>query len=443
MKFRNYMTEPKNICVVGLGYVGLTLSVVLAEKGFRVYGSTKIEELAEQLRNGKPHFHERGLDVLLKKFVNKNLFISAEIPEDIPMDVFVISVGTPLDKTTKKPIISYIESAVTDVAKRLRPGNLVVLRSTVPVGLTRSYVLPILQKHQPERFYLAFAPERTIEGKALSELKYLPQVIGGMDEESLNRASEIFIQVTRTIIRVSSLESAEMIKILDNSYRDLTFAFANEMAMVARHLNLNAVELIEAANFGYPRTNVPVPGFVGGACLEKDPHILVDFARNAGYTPHLVEMARKINESLPVFTVDLVRAHCVAHRKDVANAKIFVSGLAFKGRPETDDLRGSPTVDFLRYLKEAGAKNIFGHDFVVKREAIAELGITPCTLEEGFDGADCVLFMNNHESYEYLNVEKLLPCMNSHAFFFDGWHLFDSKIVKSYNNITYEGLGER
>jgi len=437
------MTGSKKICVVGLGYVGLTLSVVLAEKGFEVYGSTKSEKLAEQLRNGKPHFHERGLEVLLKKFINKNLFISAEIPEDIPMDVFIISVGTPLNKTTKKPIISHIESAVIDVAKHLRPGNLVVLRSTVPVGLARSYVLPMIQKYQKERFYLAFAPERTIEGKALLELKYLPQVVGGLDEESLNKASEIFIQVTKTIIRVSSLESAEMIKILDNSYRDLTFAFANEMAMVARHLGLNAVELIEAANFGYSRNNVPVPGFVGGACLEKDPHILVDFATVAGYTPRLVAMARTVNESLPAFTADLVRAHCAAYGKDMASAKIFVSGLAFKGKPETDDLRGSPTLDLLRCLKDAGAQNIFGHDFVVKREAIAELGITPCALEEGFNGADCVLFMNNHESYEYFDIEKQLPHLNPPALFFDGWHLFNPEVVKSHNNITYEGLGER
>lgn len=429
--------------MVGLGYVGLTLSVVLVEKGFQVYGVETNSELVEQLKNGKPHFHERGLEVLLKKFINKTLFISVEIPENIPMDVFIISVGTPLDKETKKPIISHIESAVTDVAKRLRPGNLVVLRSTVPVGLTRSYILPMLQKYQKDRFYLVFAPERTIEGKALSELKYLPQIVGGLDEESLNKASEIFIQVTKTIIRVSSLETAEMIKILDNSYRDLTFAFANEMAMVARRLGLNAVELIEAANFGYPRTNVPVPGFVGGACLEKDPHILVDFATAAGYTPRLVAMARTVNESLPAFTVDLVRAHCSSNGKDISTAKIFVSGLAFKGRPENDDLRGSPTVNFLNCLKDAGAKNIFGHDFVVKREAIAELGITPCALEEGFSGADCVLFMNNHESYEYLDIEKLIPNLNSPALFFDGWRMFDPKVVKSHNNITYEGLGER
>ncbi|MFA5062253.1 MAG: nucleotide sugar dehydrogenase [Patescibacteria group bacterium] len=440
------MTEstkaPKNICVVGLGYVGLTLSVVLAEKGFRVYGSTNDEGLAERLRNGMPHFHERGLDVLLKKFVNKNLFISAAIPEDVPMDVFIISVGTPLDKITKKPIINHIESAVTDVAKRLRPGNLVVLRSTVPVGLTRSYVLPILQKYQPERFYLAFAPERTIEGKALSELKFLPQVIGALDEDSLNLASEIFIQVTKTIIRVSSLETAEMIKILDNSFRDLTFAFANEMGMVARKLGLNAVELIEAANFGYSRTNVPVPGFVGGACLEKDPHILVDFATAAGYTPRLVSMAREVNESLPAFTAGLMKSHLAAHSKDITRAKIFISGLAFKGRPETDDLRGSPTVDFLNCIKEAGAQNIFGHDFVVKREAIAGLGITPCTLEEGLRGADCVLFMNNHEGYDSFDYERFLPYLNPNAFFFDGWHLFSPEIVKSYN-IAYEGLGAR
>lgn len=436
------MTEPKKICVIGLGYVGLTLSVVLAEKGFKVYGVETNSNLVEQLNNGIPHFHERGLEVLLKKFINKNLFISTEIPAGVLMDVFIISVGTPLDKTTKKPIISHIESAVTDVAKNLRPGGLVILRSTVPVGLTRSYVLPILQKHQKD-FYLAFAPERTIEGKALSELKYLPQVVGGLDEESLNKASEIFIQVTRTITRVSSLETAEMIKILDNSYRDLTFAFANEVAMVARQLGLSAVELIEAANFGYPRTNVPVPGFVGGACLEKDPHILVDFATTAGYTPRLVATARSINESLPAFTADIVKKHCLANGKEIKNAKIFVSGLAFKGRPETDDLRGSPTVDFLKCLKDAGAQNVFGHDFVVKRDAIAGLGITPCTLEEGFQNADCVLFMNNHASYEYFDIEKLLPQMNSHALFFDGWHLFDSAVVKSYNNITYEGLGER
>lgn len=422
--------------------MGATLAATLAEKGFSVYGVEVKQDIVDGFNNFQPQFHEKGLDILLKKYLKKNLFVLNKIPENMAMDAFVIAVGTPLNKKTKKPVMDYVIQASKEVSGYLREKGLVILRSTVPVGTTRNCVLPILKK-KCKNFHLAFCPERTIEGEALVELKKLPQIIGGLDEESLNRASELFIKITKTILRVSSLEAAEMIKLLNNAYRDLTFAFANEVGLMAKKLDLDALELIEAANFGYPRADIPVPGFVGGVCLEKDPHILVDLTKKAGYYPKLVKLARVINESLPAYTMGVIKGHFEKMKKDITRAKIFISGFAFKGRPETDDLRGSPTLDFLKLLKGEGAKNISGHDFVVSARAIASLGVKPSSLKEGFTKADCALIMNNHLSYEHLDIDGLLDLMNKPAVFFDGWHIFDPDIIKTHKHIIYEGLGSR
>lgn len=426
-----------NICVIGLGYVGLTLAVTLAESGFEVFGVERDKEKLEQLRRGEPHFREKGLAELLQKYQGKNLHLFGEIPSDKKIDVFIIAVSTPVDKITKEPRIEYIERAVNEIIPHLEEGQLIVLRSTIPVGISRKLVLPKLRE-RCQNFYLSFCPERTAEGKALIELKRLPQVIGALNEESMFRSVELFSRVTSTIIKVSSLEAAEMIKLIDNTYRDLHFAFSNQVALICKDLNLDADEIIKAANFGYERNNIACPGYVGGTCLEKDPYILIHSAHsNCGF----IRKGREVNENLPLHTLERVKGHLSKDKNSpLGEVKVFISGLAFKGDPETDDLRGSPSVTLLNLLKNEGIQNIYGHDFVVQEEYINKLGVKPCSLNMGFEGADVVIFMNNHRSYQDINIENLIRKMKKGGLFFDGWQLFGSAI-KLNNHIKYESLG--
>lgn len=436
------MNEKSTICVIGMGYVGLTLSLVLAKKGFRVHGVEARSEIVGQLRAGKPHFYERGLADLLAVCLASGAFtVSEKIPVDAGVDVFIVAVGTPLDEATKTPTLDFLRAAAEDIAPHVGEGTLVVLRSTVPVGVTRGVVLPILRRHGAKNIFLAFCPERTIEGKALEELEYLPQIVGGLDEESARKAESIFGRITSKVVRVSSLEAAEMTKLIDNSYRDLCFAFANEIAMIAKHLGVAGGEVIRAANDGYPRTRVAIPGFCGGLCLKKDPRILSLSANAAGYRPRLVGAAREVNEDMNRYTALRVAEHLKAKGKDIASAKIFISGFAFKGRPETDDIRDSPTLEVLAELRRLGARRIAGHDFMVAPAVIASLGVEPASLAEGFRAADCVVFMNNHPDYEKLDLEQHLPSLNPGALIFDGWRMFDEAGVKKHNGLWYDSLG--
>lgn len=431
----------KNICIIGMGYVGLTLAVVMAERGFHVCGIEQKRDILDLLNKKKPHFFERGLQEKLEAITRNNLFFSETIPDAIPFDAFIISVGTPLDPQTKKPVLSYLEKAARDIALCLKENALVILRSTVPVGITRNAVLPVLLNGKEKKFFLAFCPERTVEGEALEELSYLPQIVGGLDEESCERAYSLFRAITPTVVPVSSLEAAEMAKLLDNSYRDLIFGFANEVACIAKGLGLNGPEIIRAANYNYERTKIPSPGYTAGPCLEKDPHILIESALPTGYAPRIIAAARATNEGLERLTAERILEFLCSVQKSPKNARVFISGLAFKGRPETGDLRGSSARNVARMLQEAGVKNIVGHDFVALKEDILRLGVTPCAFEEGFQDADCFLLMNNHRGYETIDITHILSRMSKPALFFDGWHMFDSKLIKAHSGIIYEGLG--
>jgi UDP-N-acetyl-D-mannosaminuronic acid dehydrogenase len=440
------MGSKKEIAVLGLGYVGLTLSVVLARRGFKVYGVDINKGIVNQLRKGEPHFYERGLEILLKQQLElRNLEIFESLPNK-KIDTYIICVATPLQKKTKKPDVGYIRNVVIDVARHMDRGSLVILRSTVPVGGSRNIVLSLLEKHSGFKagkdFSFVYAPERTIEGEAILELEKNPQIIGGFDEKSSSLASNLFRKITPTIINVSSLEAAELIKIIDNTYRDVKFSYANEIAMMCEKLGLNATELINAANIHYPRNDIPAPSpGVGGTCLSKDPYFLANCARKVGYRARIIEDARKINESIPVHIVRRIRAKLKELNKDIEKAKIFIIGFAFKGQPETDDMRNSTTLWFLDELKKY-ANDIYGFDPIVKKEQLKRLGIKVCdVLEEGFSNADVVLFMNNHKSY--LNLDPLEICsrMNKPAIFYDAWRLFEKELFDEIDDVCYMGVG--
>ncbi|MGH7414259.1 MAG: nucleotide sugar dehydrogenase [Candidatus Rokuibacteriota bacterium] len=423
---------------MGTGHIGLPLAAVLADAGFRVTGyDTNDDFVTRVTTTGATDFQEEGLASLLGKHLHGRLTLSSTAPTE--HDVYVITVGTPLEAGSQRPNLERIRLAVQRLAPGFGSDPLVILRSTVSIGTTREIVLPEIRR-RAGRFGLAFCPERTIEGRAIPEMRSLPQIIGGLDEESADRAEALFRHITPKIVRVSSLEAAEMIKLVNNTYRDLTFAFANEMALIAERLGLSAGELIHAANADYPRSNVARPGFVGGPCLEKDALILIDSLHQLDFRPRVIEEARRINEKLPEYVAARLLQKLSEMRGTAAGQRVLVTGFAFKGRPATEDVRGSAAIPLMRQLQAAGVE-VWGHDFVTAEKVIADLGARACTLEDGFGGADAVVIMNNHAGYLTAGIPALTPGLRAPAILFDSWSLFSADDFADTPGLSYGALG--
>lgn len=440
--WRQSELRSKQIAVLGLGFVGLTLAVSLADVGYRVVGVDSDQKVVETLRSSRPHIHELGLESILKFHLAKNLSISTTVERE-DSDVYVICVPTPIDNG-KKPNLSHIREASKYLAGLLKRDDMVIVRSTVPVGTTRNFVLPILEEGSGLRgggdFSLAMAPERTVAGQALKELRELPQIIGGLDTNSSELATNFFRRLTPTIVNVHSLEAAEMVKLVDNTYRDLTFAYANELALICDRFGLNVSELVKAANEGYTRNRIPIPSpGVGGVCLKKDPYILIYASNEAGYHPKLSTAAREVNEAMVDHVIGKIEKFCTSHGKNFRKMKVFIMGFAFKGVPETSDTRDSATLDLVSKLLPNGS-TLFGYDPVVTREEIARFSVEPSSIAEGFGGADCVLVMNNHYSYAKLDIYPLLESMNKPAMFFDGWGLYAKAAIERVPGVYYVTL---
>jgi UDP-N-acetyl-D-mannosaminuronic acid dehydrogenase len=426
------------VAIIGLGYVGVTLAAVLAKRGIAVVGFDKNPAVIEQLHGGRCHVFEPGVETILRKLLGSRLFVDSELPDE-PVDAAIICVSTPLDLETRVPDMGNLRAAARVVAQTYPPETLVVVRSTVSVGATRSVVLPeLLARWGQAR--LAFCPERTIQGQALRELEELPQVVGGLDRASRDAAAALFSRLTDRVVLVSSLEAAEMVKLVNNCHTDLIYSFGNEVALMAEGFGLDPLEIIRAANTDYPRPDLSKPGFVGGSCLSKDPYILMSSTRASGYSPWLVGHARGLNEYLPVHVahrfLDLMRET----RGSLDGARIFLMGFAYKGWPPTDDMRGAPVLPMLELFRKEPVA-LLGHDYLVSPETIAGYGVTPCDPEEGFEGSDGVLVITDHPDYAKLDLSKLLERLHRPAVLYDCWRILDEAAVRSVGGIRYAGIG--
>jgi UDP-N-acetyl-D-mannosaminuronic acid dehydrogenase len=432
----------QKVCVLGLGYVGLTLAVAMADVGFRVVGVEIRDTVLDALAQGKAHFHEPGLEECLKRVIKSGHFRAVrEIPADWDGTAFIITVGTPLGAGGRSRL-DIVEDVSRAVASHLKDGDLVVMRSTVKLGTTRKTVTPILDK-AGRHYSLAFCPERTLEGKALIELRQLPQIVGGLTIESAIRASQLFQLITPTVVRVSDVETAEMIKLIDNAQRDVLFAYANEVARACDAVGISAIEVIQAGKLGYQRTNLPMPGPVGGPCLEKDPHILAEGLRELGVEPEITMAARKINERQP--------REIVTHLRNVTSAMvgfakrpvIVLLGIAFKGQPSTNDLRGTMARPVLTELHREFPEALFrGFDAVVDDEEIRGFGLQPApTLDAAFEGANLVLILNNHPVLAAMPLETLTTRMACPGLVYDFWNCFKADYLHLPKGIGYIALG--
>jgi UDP-N-acetyl-D-mannosaminuronic acid dehydrogenase len=423
--------------IVGLGYVGLTLAVTLARRGFSVHGADTSPAVLAALRAGRPHLYEPGVPEALAETLGRSLHVDAALPA-AGVDAAIICVSTPVEPETHAPALGNLTAAARHVAERCAPDTLVIVRSTVPVGASRGVVLPALAARWP-RPRLAMAPERTIQGQALRELEELPQVVGGLDAASRDAAAALFARVTKRVVPVASLETAELVKLVNNCHTDLIYSFGNEVALMAERWGLDPLEVIRAANADYPRPDLARPGFVGGACLSKDPYILASAATAAGAVPWLVGRARALNEHLPLHVAERVVALVREARGSAEGATLAVLGWAYKGWPPTDDMRGSPVLAMLPVLRAAGLA-LRGHDFLVAPEVIRGLGATPASVDEAVAGADGVLVITDHPEYAKLDLPRLIAALRRPALVYDCWRILDEDVVRE-AGVRYAGIG--
>lgn len=431
-----------HVCVLGLGYVGLTLAVAMADVGFKVLGVEIRDDVLEMVNKGEAHFHEPGLPERLRRVIQSGRLQCVErIPEGWPGSVFIITVGTPLDANGRSRL-DMVESVGCEVADRMQDGALIIMRSTVKLGVTRNIVTPILSA-SGKQFDLAFCPERTLEGKALIELRQLPQIVGGMNSQAAVRASQLFQFITPTVVRVSSVETAEMIKLIDNAQRDVAFAYANEVARACDAIGVSAAEVILAGKLGYPRTNLPMPGPVGGPCLEKDPYILAEGLRELGFEPEITMAARRTNENQPAEVVNHLKRFTAGLSGFAVKPVITLMGIAFKGQPATDDLRGTMAKPVLAHLREAFPDAEFrSYDAVVSYADTRAFGLEPvATIEHAFADSSLIVILNNHPVFSAMPVDDLAAGMKKPGLIYDFWNCFKSADLHLPQGVAYMALG--
>lgn len=436
-----YKNFGEKVAVYGQGFVGLTLAAALSSRGHIVTGLDSNEILVSSLNRGQIHIFEPKLaDTINASLENGKLNFKISGSED-DSEIHIIAVGTPADNKGRVNLNALKEVCIS-IAKVIERGNLVMLRSTVPAGTTRNVVKPILEDltgfKAGQDFYLAYTPERTVEGNAMSELRNLPQVVGGFTTVCTQKALTFWGTLTDSVINVDSLEAAELVKLLNNSFRDLSFAFSNSFALLCDNYNLDAFQVINAANEGYPRNKIPNPSpGVGGYCLTKDPYLYASIDLDLGHAK-LALAGREINQYAAEYPVRVVEKYFYKSGSTLSGKKILIIGMAFKGWPETNDMRGSTSLEVAKILKGKGAK-IMGWDAVVRAEAIEKEGIEFVELHAGCQNADVILILNNNPKN---TPEGLIPlCKGRRVLIFDGWSLFDQKDVEQFVGLTYATMG--
>lgn len=417
-----------DVCVVGLGYVGLTLATAFASAGLRVVGLERNDEVVDLVASGRSPFHEFGLEEAIQAVVAQGRLVPVSLSSGTPVaKSYVITVGTPVKQGSV--YLEDLKSAVTAVGEVMPEGALTILRSTVRVGTTRTIAEPILRS-SGKSFALAMAPERTIEGKALAELSSLPQIVGGIDSNSTLLASDLFSKLGVEIVPVHSAEAAELAKLASNTFRDVSFAFANELAFFADEAGVDIYDVVRACNYGYDRMNVALPGPVAGPCLEKDAYILSNSADILGVKVPLAMQGRKTNE----FIVEHVVSRLLPDAS-ISAQTASILGLAFKGRPATSDTRGSLAGNFASAMKSKySTEEIAGWDPLVSVSDSESMGITFKELDDCLN-SDVVLIQTNHRFFSseefYSAVDRT---RRANRIFVDLWNQIDADRLKNDGN---------
>ncbi|MGH7793439.1 MAG: nucleotide sugar dehydrogenase [Candidatus Binatia bacterium] len=404
--------------VLGLGYVGLPLALEMAQRGFSVTGIDIDGSKVDSVNAGISYVLDVRDESLGPAIRNGSFRATQSFAAVGSLDAISICVPTPLRKT-KDPDLSFIIAAVEAVHNHLTPGKLIVLESTTYPGTTREVVLPILEKSGfkvGRDFFLAYSPERVDPGNKAFTTHNIPKVIGGITPRCTALATLLYQQFVERTVPVSSPEAAEMIKLLENTFRNVNIALANEMARMCQKFNINVWEVIEAAKtkpFGF-MPFYPGPG-LGGHCIPVDPYYLTWKSKMNGFEPRLIEMATIINSQMPGFTVSRIADALNKAKKSLNGSRILALGIAYKR--DVSDTRESAALEVVRLLMEEGA-NVSYSDPNVPRvkiggETFASANLTPQLLQS----MDCVVILTDHSVFDYsmiaIGSSIILDCRNS------------------------------
>lgn len=418
-------TAEFDVLLVGMGYVGVTLTAAMLESGYRVLGYENKSKSARLLDRGELTFDEPQVGDVLRRFAGSELRVVDSLAgfESAP-PVVIICVGTPVRDDTRQPDLSQLTAALEAVGPLLDAETLVVIRSTVPIGTNAGFVTETLRRYVPEPL-LASAPERTIQGRALEESRNLPQIVGASSAKAQERAEAFFRRIAARIVPVTSTKAAEAIKLICNCHTDVIYGFGNEVARFAEKLGLDAMELVSAANLDYPRPDLHRPGYVAGSCLTKDPYLLAASLSEVDYRPELILAARSLNEETPRSSARRVLGELRSAGVG-DDARILITGIAYKGVPETDDVRGAAYPAIIEVLERAGITDIVCHDNVLDADRLRALGLEAVSLEEGAVGASAIMVLNNHPWYAEVDFAALRATMAAPQLIYDVWGVVDA-----------------
>lgn len=438
-----------HIVVFGMGYVGIPCAALLADvEGFRVTGVQRRSKRSgwkiDLLNSGKSPFKgkEPGLDELIQKIVNKGSFFVTNDPSVCSTaDYTLIDVQTPTDGV-HTPQYESLEEVSAQIARYMRKGVTVVVESTVAPGTTENIVLPILEQESGMKagvdFHLAFSYERVMPGKLLDYIINMPRVVGGIDTTSTKKAVWLYNHIVKREISItSSCVAAELAKTIENSYRDVNIAFANEMALVCESMGVNIYEIIELINARHDR-HMHLPGAgVGGHCLPKDPWLLrYGFMKYGSYfrEPEFISLGRRINDHMPVHIVELVSDALKIHNLAFRNSVITILGVAYL--ENSDDIRNTPARQVLSLLLSRNAEVRLHDPF------IDELDDTPVEKDfwKSVNRSDCVVLITKHSQYYDTDLSRLKEMMRT-PIIIDGRNVFSQDNVINLG-FTYKGIGK-
>jgi UDP-N-acetyl-D-glucosamine dehydrogenase len=397
-------SKTAKVGVVGLGYVGLPLAVEFGKVGFQVTGIDLLEGKTKQLNQGLSYIQDVPSEAV-QELVSQGLFrATTDFSVIAELDTINIAVPTPLRKT-KDPDMSYIVSACEEIARHIHPGMLIILESTTYPGTTDELVRPMLEHSglkAGEDFFLCFSPERVDPGNEKYQTKNIPKVVGGYSEACTELGRAFYSQALETVVPVSSTQVAEMVKLLENTFRMINIGLVNEMALMCDRMGINVWEVISAAAtkpFGF-MPFYPGPG-LGGHCIPIDPFYLSWKSKQAGIEARFIELAGAINGQMPHFVIEKVQNALNNVRKPLNGSKVHILGIAYKR--DIDDVRESPALDVIHLLQTRGAEVTFTDPYVpevrLDHSTMKSSPMMPAVAE-----ADCVVIITDHASFDYAGI---------------------------------------
>src|SRR6476469_825461 len=394
-----------DVAIIGAGYVGMPLAKVFAEAGKNVLLRDVKREVVEAVNRGESHIGDVPSGELKKLVDAGRISATLEMKDAAEADAILVALPTPLS-SQREPDLSIVQAAVEELAPMLRKGQLVVLESTTYPGTTREVLQPLLERgglKAGEDFHLAFSPERVDPGRTDWTTHNTPKIVGGVTPGCTERAAELYRGAVETVVPVSSPEAAELTKLLENIFRAVNIALVNELAQLCERMDIDVWEVVEAAEtkpFGFMSFK-PGPG-LGGHCIPIDPFYLTWKAREYGFYTEFIELAGKVNESMPYWCIGKIARALNANEKALKGSKVQILGVSYK--PDIDDTRESPALKMIELLQEAGADVSYHDPFVSE---LPEQGLTSAPLEPG--ASDCVVIVTAHSGIDYDDLVAQAP----------------------------------